>query len=196
MHRIGIGLRQLAPLVVLATFPAFAYQFPLSSSSIREAYFLGTSTFRTEGCVPAAYSRVLPQLTNGAYVSEARIETPYIQVAERACRAVNYTAQDADAEFRLDPPSTFRIQLDICFGYQESQAVRFRIIQNDMELAPKSAERSPYYKRERYGPPRVIGERVSLQFDADKIESTALSVEIETPAGQRATATFDLAKLR
>jgi len=194
--RVGFGLRRLTLSIALATFAVSAYEFPLSSTLIGEAYFLGASALRANGCVAGAYSHTLSQLKNGAYVSVAKIETPYIQIAERACQAVNYTAQDAEAEFMANPPSVFRMQLDICFDSKKSQPVNFRIVQNDAELAPHSVERSPYFARTRYGPSRIIGEHVKLQFEADKIESTLLDVEIETPNGQHATTTFDLAKLR
>jgi hypothetical protein len=194
--RLGFRLRRLAILLALATLPASAYEYPLSSTIISEAYVLGTSTLRAGGCVAAAYGHALPEFKAGAYVSAVRIETPYVQIAEHACQAVNYTAQDAEAQFLSNPPTVFRMQLDICFGYEQSQSVKFRIIQNDRELAPNSFERSPYFERGRYGPSKLIGEHLKLQFEADKIESAPLTVEIETPDGQHATTIFDLAKLR
>jgi hypothetical protein len=194
--RVGLRFRRLTFLLALATLPAFAYQYPLSSTAIRDAFFLGTSTRGSGGCLPGAYTHAVPELKAGAHTSLVRIETPYIQIAEHACQALNYSAQDAEAEFLSKPPSIFRVQLDICFTNKESQSVKFSITQNDRELAPSSVERSPYFAGGRYGPSPIIGEHVRIQFEADKIESAPLIVKIETPDGQRATTTFDLAKLR
>jgi hypothetical protein len=193
--RTSFRLPILIFLLTAAMLPALAYEYPLSSTAIREAYFLGTS-MRQEGCLIGAYSHALPELRAGVYTSAARIETPYFQIAKHACETANYSAQDALEAFLSKPPSALRMQLDICFGRKESQPVKFRITQNDKELAPSSVERTPYFAAGRYGPSQVIGEHVKLQFEADKIESTPLTVEIEAPDGQHAKTTFDLAKLR
>jgi hypothetical protein len=194
--RTVFRFRRLTFLLAAAMLPAFAYEYPLSSTAIREAYLLGTATNGTSQDFLAQYTHTLPELKVGAYTSVVRIETPYVQIAEHARQTVNYKAQDALADFLSTPPSVFRVQLDICFGHKESQPVKFRITQNDKELAPSSVEHSPYFAGQRHGPSVIIGEHVKLQFEADKIESTPLTVEIETPDGQHARAAFDLAKLR
>jgi hypothetical protein len=194
--RTGCKLRRLTFLLAATMLPTFAYEYPLSSSAIREAYLLGTATNGASQDFLAQYTHALPELKAGPCASAVRIETPYVQVAEHVLQTVNYKAQDAVAEFLSKPPSVFRVQLDICFGHKESQSVKFRITQNDKELAPSSVEHSPYFAAQRHGPSVVIGEHVKLQFEADKIESTRLTVEIETPDGQHAETIFDLAKLR
>jgi hypothetical protein len=185
----------LLGLLVVASL-AFGYDYPLSSTAIREAYLLGTATNGASEDFLAQYTHTLPKLNMGTYTSDVRIETPYVQVAEHARQTVNYSAQDALKDYLSAPPSVFLMQLDICFGHKESQSMKFKITQNDKELAPISVERSPYFAGGRHGPSQVIGEHVMLQFEASEIESSPLTVEIETPDGRHTETTFDLARLK
>ena len=200
--RIGLRVRWLMLLVVAATMaavaalPALAYRYPLSSNSIHEAYLLGAATNGENEDFVAPYTHTLPALKVQMYLSDVKIETPFFQVAEHARETKNYTAQDAIEEFLPHPPALFLVQLDICRGHKETQPVKFRITQNDRELTPSSVERTPYYAAQRHGPSLIIGDHVKLEFEADKIESAPLTVEIETPEGQHAETTFDLSKLR
>jgi hypothetical protein len=189
-------MRQLTVFLAAAMLPGFAYEYPLSSTTIREAYLAGSATTGAREDFFSQYTHTLPEFKVGTYTSDVTIETPYVQVAEHARQTVNYKAQDAVAEFVSKPPSIFLMQLNICFGHKESQSVKFRIIQNDKELAPSTVEHSPYFAEQRHGPSVTIGEHLKLQFQADRIEPTPLTVELETPDGLHARTTFDLAKLR
>jgi hypothetical protein len=192
----GCRLRQLTLFLAATMLPGFAYEYPLSSTTIREAYLAGSATKGTREDFFSQYTHTLPELRVGTYASAVTIETPYVQVAEYSRRAVNYKSQDAVADFLSKPPSVFRVQLDICRGRKELDSVKFRITQNDKELVPSFVEHSPYFAEQRHGPSVIIGEHAKLQFQADMIESTPLTVEIETPDGLHARTTFDLAKLR
>jgi hypothetical protein len=188
-------MRQFTVLLAAAMLPGFAYEYPLSSTTIREAYLAGSATNGAREDFFSQYTHALPELRVGMYASAVMIETPYVQVAEYSRRAVNYKSQDAVADFLSKPLSVFCVQLDICRGHKESD-VKFRITQNDEELVPSSVKHSPYFAEQRHGPSVIIGEHVKLQFQADMIESTPLTVEIETPDGLHARTTFDLVKLR
>jgi hypothetical protein len=186
-----------ALVALLAAAPlTFAYEYPLSSTTIREAYLLGTATNDASETFLAQYTHTLPNLNVGTYMSTVKIETPYVQIAEHARQTVNYSAQGALGDFVSRPPSIFRMQLDICFGRKESQSVTFMVTQNDKKLAPLSVERSPYFAGGKHGPSQVIGEHVKVEFEADKIESTPLTVELELSDGRHAETTFDLARLK
>lgn len=185
------GLQALALLLAVPPL-AFAYEYPLSSTAIREAYLLGAAT---SDAFLGQYTHTLPKLNVGTYMSTVKIETPYLQIAEHARQTVNYSAQDALGDFVSRPPSIFRMQLDICFGHKEPQSMKFMVTQNDKELAPLSIERSPYFAAGKHGPSQVIGEHVKVEFEADKIESVSLTVEVDTPDGRHAETTFDLARL-
>jgi hypothetical protein len=192
----GCQLRQLTVLLAAAMLPGFAYEYPLSSTTIREAYLAGRATNGAREDFFSQYTHTLPELSLGTFASAVTIKTPYVQVAEYSRRAVNYKSQDAVAGFLSNPPSIFRVQLNICRGHKELDSVKVKITQRDKELAPSTVEHSPYFAEQRHGPSVVIGEHLKLQFQADKIESTPLTVEIETPDGLHARTTFDLAKLR
>jgi hypothetical protein len=192
----GCRLRQLTLFLAATMLPGFAYEYPLSSTTIREAYLAGSATKGTREDFFSQYTHTLQELRVGTYASAVTIETPYVQVAEYSRRAVNYKSQDAVANFLSKPPSVFRIQLDICLGEKKSKSVSFRTIQNGKELTATYVEHSPFLSEQRRGPSVVIGEHVKLEFDANIIESSPLTVEIETSEGKRAHTTFDLAKLR
>jgi hypothetical protein len=192
----GCQLRQLTALLAAAMLPGFAYEYPLSSTTIREAYLAGSATNGAREGFFSQYTHTLPELRLGTFASAVTIKTPYVQVAGYSRRAVNYKSQDAVADFLSKPPSIFRVQLDICRGHKELDSVKVKITQSDKELAPSTVEHSPYFAEQRHGPSVVIGEHLKLQFQADKIESTPLTVEIETPDGLHARTMFDLAKLR
>jgi len=175
--------------------PALAYEYRLSSTAIREAYFLGSSTNGTERELLAEYTHTLPEFK--VYVSSVTIETPYLQVAERARTAYNYTAQDAVQEFLAKPPSLFRMRVLVCRGHAELRPLKVTVVQGGTELVPSSIQHSAHHSSSgRIGRTPVIGERVELEFPANKIESSLLTVEIDTSDRQHAETTFDLAKLK
>jgi hypothetical protein len=193
--------------VLLATIalalPAFAYDYPLSSETIRDAYFLGKGSGGAGADFLAEYAHTLPKLKIGAYTSVVRLETPYTQIAEHARETLNYDSQDAVKDF-LDKPAVFRVFLDICFRYpdpnvgtSEADKIRIKMSQDDKEIVPKSVERSQYYPFQDSGAfIPSIGEHVQMDFDAGKIESSPLTIEIDTPNGRHAETTFDLSTLK
>lgn len=86
VKRPSLGLPTFAALALTSflAFPAFPFDYPLTDTSIRDAYFLG----RREGGIPSdirkPYSRSIDKLHQGNCVSKARIETPFLQMAEYA----------------------------------------------------------------------------------------------------------------
>ncbi|MFZ0214186.1 MAG: hypothetical protein WBE20_06055 [Candidatus Acidiferrales bacterium] len=192
-RRIGIG----ACVATLAIgLPAFAYEYPLSSSAIRDAYFKGTGTGRGGADFLAEYSHKIPELTAGAYTSIAKIETPYAQVAERAAETLSYTADDAVRDF-LGKPEQFRIYLDLCGKSGGEKAFDVKVTQHGKEIAPDSVHRSPYYAaQDPYTRLPRIGEHIEMDFRAGKIASETLTIKIDVPDGEQAETTFDLATIK
>jgi len=177
--------------------PARAYDFPLTENSIRDAYFLGT---RQTGLGPdflANYTREIPNLSLGRYRSFASLETPFTQVAILSSKKLNYSAQDAVKEF-LGKPLPFRIHLEICYMVDAPpDGLTVRIVQNKKELLPASFERSLFFPAsDEYSSPPPIGETIQLEFSADKIDSSTLTILIDTPDGQQAETVFELQTLR
>lgn len=195
----GGNLGRAAALVLCLTLPspAGAYDFPLSSTAIREAYFLGRQQASLGANFLAQYNHAIPKLRAGAFVSRVRIETPFSYVAEYSAKKPEYSAQDAVSDFS-EKPATFRMYLDICYKSDAPlNSVSIKVIQNKKELVPLSAESSPYYpatdKRHRIP---SVGEKVQLEFKAGQIDSSALTVLVDTPDGQHAESEFDLYALR
>ncbi len=177
--------------------PACAYDIPLTESSIRDAYFLGT---RQNGMSPdflAKYTHEIPKLTLGRFHSFASMETPFTQVALLSSKKLNYSAQDAVKEF-LGKPLLFRLHLEVCYMLNApADGLAVRIIQNKKELLPDTSERSLFFPAsDEYSSPPPIGETMEFEFRADKIDSSTLSIIIDTPDGQHAQLDLDLSSVR
>ena len=192
-------LRCLSPiLALLLSFPVGAYDdAPHSPDAIRDAYFLGK---REAGLSPqtlAPYAHWVPELTEGTCTSQVRLKTPFLQVAEHAGQTPNYSAQDAVKEF-YGKPMLFRIYLDICYKPSAPlNAIKVKVLQNKKEIIPLHSDSSPYV-------PRVSevttlpanGEQIRLEFKSGQLDSSTLTILIDTPDKQHAEVVFDLPALR
>jgi hypothetical protein len=186
--------------VVLAfslAIPACAYDVPLTEHSIRDAYFLGTRQTSLGPNFLAEYTREIPNLSLGRYRSFASLETPFTQVAVFSSKKLNYSAQDAVKEF-LGKPLLFRMHLEICYMVNAPpDALTVRIVQNKKDVLPESSESSLFFPAsDEYTSPPSIGETMQFEFSADKIDSSTLTILIDTPDGQHAETVFDLQALR
>jgi hypothetical protein len=181
-------------LALFLALPISAYDdIPHSAIAIRDAYFLGT---RQGGLTPeilARYAHWISELKEGACTSQARLETPFLQVADYAGKVPNYSAQDAVKEF-YGKRMILHVNLDICYKPDAPlNAVKIRVIQNKKEITPLSAESSPYI-------PHVTelttlppnGEQVQLEFNSSQIDASTLTLRIDTPDKQHAEVDFDL----
>lgn len=195
---LGWGVRLTALSVGLTlVFPAWAYDVPLSESSIRDAYYLGTRATTLGPDFLREYTQNLPKLKVGRYTSVIRLETPFSQIAAASAKKLGYSAQDAVKEF-LGRPLAFRILMDICYKIDAPEdAVRIKVFQNKKEIFPESYDSSPYYPAtDEYTRVSSIGEKVELEFKPNKIESSTLLIVIDAPDDQRAETAFDLQTLR
>ena len=185
-------------LALFLALPVSAYDdIPHSASAIRDAYFLGTREGGVTAEILGRYAHWIPELKEGTCTSQARLETPFLQVAAYAGKAGNYSSQDAVKEF-YGKQMVFRVYLDICYKPNALlNAIKIKIIQNRKEITPLSEESSPYI-------PRVTklttlppnGEQVRLEFKSSQIDSSALTIRIDTPDKQHAEVEFDLQTLR
>ena len=192
------GIRLAALCVGLAlVFPAWAYDVPLSESSIRDAYYLGTRATTLGPDFLREYTQNVPELKVGRFTSVVRLETPFSQVAAASAKKMGFSAQDVVNEFR-GKPLAFRISMDICYKIDVPEnAVRVKVFQNKKEIVPESYDSSPYYPAaDKYTRVSSIGEKVEMEFKPNKIESSTLLIVIDTPDGQHAEIAFDLRALR
>jgi hypothetical protein len=186
-----------AVLALLLPQPARSYEYPLTESSIRDAYYLGTKAGTLGSAFLADYTHTLPQLKFGACTSEIHLETPYTQVAIHTAKQTNYSAQHAVQDF-LNKPTVFRIRLDLC--YQENappNGIKLKILQDRKTIPWTSESRAPYLppadESARVG---IFGERIDLEFPAAKISSSNLTFEIELPDSRHLQEAFPLDTLR
>jgi hypothetical protein len=199
--------RLFAPLLILAiALPALAYECPLTSDAIREAYFLGTGPKSKEAGFYDPYARRLTIPKTAPPTSFVTIDTPYLQVAEHSRDATNYSSQDAVKDF-FDKPAVFRVFVDIYFSPARpksgasgtsglSDDVEVKLIQHGKEIASQSSDSWQLTSfRDASTSVESVGEHVQLEYPAEKIDSSRLKIQITTPDGQHAETTFDLAKL-
>jgi hypothetical protein len=178
--------------------PVVAYDYPFTTSAIRDAYFLG---IRQGGLTPQflrSYSHFVPELHEGSCTSEIRLETPFLQVVDYAGGVPNYSSQDAVKDF-YDKPMKFRIFLNICYtrGAPPPNSVKIKVVQNKKEIAPDTDTRLAYAEpinELSVLPPN--GEKLQLEFDAANIDSSAFTIVIDTPNDQHVKVEFDLQTLR
>jgi hypothetical protein len=185
-------------LAFALAIPAEAYDFPLTESAVRDAYFLGNRQTSLGTKFLAEYTHEIPKLNLGSYRSFASIETPFTQVAILSSKKLNYSAQDAVKEF-VGKPLAFRIHLEICYMLDAPpDGLQVRVLQKKKDLVPDSSERALFFPAsDKYaGPPPSIGETMDFEFSPDKIDSSTLSILIDTPDGQHAETEFDLQALR
>ena len=192
-------------LVLLATVlsaQAWAYDYPLTSDSIREAYFLGTGPQGKEGSFFDSYAYSFHMPNTDLPGSLITVETPFLQVVEGASRAPNYDAQAAVKEF-LGKPAVFRVYADVYYRPQGAGAssdeakVTLTVAQNGKKLAPDSTDQWPLDIFHDAGTGAVrVGEHVQLEFSARKIDASNLTIEVSDPQGESKEADFDLSTIR
>lgn len=203
---LGIAVAGLA-------FRALALNSPLSSTAIREAYFLGNRNDEQTGEFLAEYVRRLPQPKSGGYVQEIGVETPFAQIVGETRGKLNYFAPDAVEEFqdkRL--PFLVHVQIALTDTYspipptsapQYYQWVpdfwndfKVYLIQDDEDIPAEQSRGGPIYSYGSGEIPMVTGAMIELLYNPEKIDSEPTKVVVITPDGQTVEATFDLAKLR
>ena len=188
-----------------------AYDHPLGSSAVREAYFFGASTFAQ---YLTTYGKSLPTPKAGPHVAQMEVRTPFAQVIVNSHdHSVGYSAQQAQQDYQKNP-DTLQLRIQIlstatfalvpqgivppaCQGVWRLNSVedcfhdfRFRFRQTK-NVAPKSSYATPIYSDS-----WLIGADVWFTFRTEDIASAPFSVLVLTPDGQKVSAEFDLASLR
>ncbi|HXN21432.1 MAG TPA: hypothetical protein VOA41_01660 [Candidatus Dormibacteraeota bacterium] len=205
--------------VFLAAHLAAAYQKPLESRSIREAYFLGQRNDEAMQKFLATYMRRFPIPPQGPHVAEIELLTPYAQVVKISQRkSVGYSAQQAEQEYSergdriavrvlilftntysliLDSPNPGNHKGILLRSPDFWRDFDFRLLQEDEMISAEYVSGEPQYLPDRYsGTSALSGATVYLDYDAGRVKSIPTRVQVLTSDGQRVTAEFDLAKLR
>ena len=90
-------------LIPLAAASAAAYEHPLDSSAIRNAYFLGSSNSESVRFL-SQYKKTLPRPQTGPHIAEMEVRTPFAQVVVSSREhSVGYSAMQAEQDYEKDP---------------------------------------------------------------------------------------------
>lgn len=211
--------RYLGLLIVMASIAlqVAAYDHPLGSSAIREAYFIGSGRF-AEFLI--SYIKGLPAPRSGPHVAQMEVRTPFAQVIVSSHEhSVGYSAQQARQDYQRNPDTvqvriqirataTFAIASQVAAPQSACQGV-FRM--NSVEecfhdfqfgfsqgksLKPKSSYGVPIYSGGDGASSILVAADIWFTFSTADIASAPFDVVVSTPGGQRVSAEFDLAALR
>jgi hypothetical protein len=201
--------------VIVITVFAAAYDHPLDSYAIREAYFLGTDRSRSLQ-VLAQYTKTFQTSGSGPHVTQMEVRTPYVQVIVSSREhSVGYSAQQAEEDYRKNP-NTLQVRVQILFtnafanplpvlptpscqgvNRMNSALDCFHDFRFHFNQA-KALHASQSYGVPIYAPDSgiLLGGDVWFTFPANGITSSPLKVTVSPADGHDVSATFDLATLR
>ncbi|MGA8223002.1 MAG: hypothetical protein WB780_15240 [Candidatus Acidiferrales bacterium] len=199
-------------LILAVALPALAYEYPLSTDAIRDAYFLGSGQKGRDADFYDQYSQTLGDSKNDPPGSLVTLDTPYLQIAEHSRDAANYHAQDAEKDY-FEKPMEFRVNLDVYYkpvnpaasdsskpaadASDPLRGVRIKLMQHKKEIAWRIVESWPDYPfQNAQTSAKRDGEHVELACDAAKIDSSVLTIKIDLPDGQHFAPDFDLAEIK
>ena len=107
-------------IVLLIALPAFAYQYPLSSSDIRNAYLLGYAKDLNTTNFFAPYARQFPTPDSGPHIATITLKTPYGQLVELGQSALNADVQGAEEEYASKKlPFLVQVEVDLTATYPD-----------------------------------------------------------------------------
>jgi hypothetical protein len=207
--------RKAAGLVLILTLasavPALAFLSPLSSTAIRDAYFIGARNDQQTRDFLAQYRHELPAPETGPYVHDIWIDTPFVHVVQAAQVDANMRAPDAVEQFQH---ASFDVRVHVSIWATETYSpgpevlpqlyqwvpdfwndFKVELIQQKQVIEPKGTRGGPVFVY--FGQtPAVVGARLELSYDATSLESAPVEVQVLTPDGQKVWTTFDLGRLR
>lgn len=202
--RWGLSILLLA---VLIANPALAYNYPLSSEAIREAYFLAKASFDKRQAFFEPYRHNLPVPKSGAHVGLIEVETPFACIVDAIAQTpMTYHSPDAEQDY-LGKPGEFRVHVEIYFTAtypkpsDTAATLRnfwqdFKIhLKQDAEIPSRSVHGKPIYDdNSLLG---YDGATMDVDYDTKKIDPGAFTtIEVDTPDGQQVETTFSLNNLR
>lgn len=195
--------------VILLSFLFFvqtaqAYEYPLSSTSVGSAYFLGERDNQQTVDFLAAYARrFAPPQTDRYIISEIDVLTPYVQIVQRGSRqAPGDSEVRTEADLRVHPLE-FLVKVSVYFNPAFSEAdastapargsgQSFSVqLAQKRRIAPLKTAEEPIYSRK--GPGGII---LTVQYDPAKISSAPMRITVHSPDGQSVKAKFDLRRLK
>ncbi|MHB8539677.1 MAG: hypothetical protein ACYDCU_01935 [Candidatus Acidiferrales bacterium] len=210
MFRHAPVSRRQSVAVLIALFfaaqTALAYEYPLHSEDIRNAFFLGErNNFQTTDRLLQYIHRLTgPPQTGRYFVSRISISTPYQQILLRGRRQWPGDSEVQTETDLQDHPLKFVVRVTVEWtrnAYAHpvlgsaawpdlSRNVSIHVTQGG-EITPLKVSYHPVYNRR--GPSEAI---VELEFDPAKIISAPLRISVKAPDGQVEETKFDMAKIQ
>ena len=199
------GLAMLLAALWIAP-PVGALDYPLTSESIREAYFIGKENLDRRQEFFRAYRHPLPSPFRPD-VHRIEVETPFAVAVEALSRTpLEYHSPDAVQDY-LGKPWNVRVHVEIYLTAtyprptdtprslaRFSNTFEVHLRQRD-EIAPLGIDGAPIWDDH-----TLLGYRgatIDVDYDIGKIDaSEPLAVEVATPDGQRVQTTFAIQDLR
>lgn len=127
-------MRRAFLLLALVAASAAAYDHPLGSHALREAFFLGSGSEEPLGSYTQTFS--IPEF--GPHVAEIEVRTPFLQVvAISREHGVGYSTQQAAQEYRRNP-NTVQVRIEI------RNTATFSIIPPPPKVPTLTGEEYPY----------------------------------------------------
>jgi hypothetical protein len=192
--------------VFLAGTVALAFDSPLSSESIRDAYFLATGDANKRSAFFETYTHRPSAPLAGPDISSIQIQTPFACVVDDiAQHSLNYRAPDAQQDF-LGKPSDFRVRVVIDFTQtyppNNTTAMQLGDFWNNFEvhliqgaeIPTRSVKGTPILSDQTAS--GYIGAIIVADYDAAKIQSGPATVVVTGPDGAKVESAFDLGSLR
>ena len=202
-------------IVSLIALPALAYQYPLSSSDIRNAYLLGYAKDLSTTNFFAQYARQFPMPESGPHIATITLKTPYGQLVELGQSALNADVQGAEQEYASRKlPFLVQVGIDLTATYpgtspSDSTAAPgvplpdferdfpARLVQDGQEIAVQSTQVYLLYSDSVFNTYGVSGAIIEFTYDPEKIDpDDEVTFEVHTPDDQDVQTTFDLGHLR
>jgi hypothetical protein len=208
--------RQTASVLAAVLFmaaPAFSFDSPLSSESVREAYFLGQ---RHDASFLGNYIKLLPSPKTGPHISSVTFLTPFAQLAQLSDHRIgSYSAQQARLD-HLGQNEFVKISVEIyltaSYGalipnpggspaliprpYDFWKDFRVRVYNGNQIVSPSLSGGHPLYRCGRFGHCRPMGAALELEFPADTFTSDSATIQVLPPEGEPVSVDFDLTRLR
>lgn len=200
--RATVGISLLASMIAQ---PALAYEYPLSSTAIREAYFLATGDQDKRVMYGEKYIKRYPVPKSGDYVGLIDFETPYMVVAQEiAAKGGNYHAPDAVKDF-TGKPEVCRMRVEVYWGLNSVSAVTGRPSPDQTDYNVRvTQDGKDIPLKVKWTEPLVVSASASVEvgiafyqeFDADNVRSGLATVEVSGATRTILTEAFDLDSVR
>jgi hypothetical protein len=208
---IPLGMLIIFTLIAL---PALAYQYPLSSSDIRNAYLLGYAKDLNTTNFFAPYVRQFPIPETGPHVAKIALKTPYGQLVELGQSAVNADVQGAEEEYATRKlPFLVQVGVDLTPTYPDPDSWNsttpgfplpdfqrdfpVHLIQDNKKIGEQSTQVYLLYSEGASNTYEVSGAIIEFRYDPEKIDpDDELTIQVQTPDDQDVETTFDLGHLR